>query len=71
MFRDLQYGELWTINVHMFQSVNDMWCPDGVFNVSSEVLPLYMWGRTSEVYGVVNGFLFCHTSPFFTIVIGQ
>ena len=43
MFRDLQYGELHTINAHMFQCANDMRCPDGIFNVSPEVSPLYIW----------------------------
>ena len=69
MFRDLQYGELLTINAHMFQCATDMRCPDVVFNASPEVPPLYIWSRTFEVYEVANGFLFCHTKPLFTIVI--
>ena len=71
MFRDLQYGELQTINAHMFQRAYDMRCPDGVFNASPEVLPLYIWGWTFKVYEVVNGFFFCHTKPLFTIVISS
>ena len=69
MFQDLQYGELQTINAHMFQCVNDMRCLDGVFNASPEVPPLYIWGRTFEVYEVANGLLFYHIKPLFAIVI--
>ena len=71
MFRDLQYGELQTINAHMFQCANDMQCLDGVFNASPEVPPLYIWGRIFKVYEIANGFLFCHTKPLFTIVISS
>ena len=71
MFQNLQYGELQIINAHMFQSANDMRCPDGVFNASPEVPPLYIWGRIFEVYEVANGFLFCHKNPLFTIVISS
>ena len=55
----------------MFQCANDMRCPDGVFNTTPEVPLLYIWGRTFEVYEVANGFLFCHTKPFFTIMISS
>ena len=61
MFRNPQFGELQSINAHMFQCANDMRCHDGVFNASPEVPPLYIRGRTSEVYEVANGFLISHT----------
>ena len=44
MFRDLQYGELQTINAHMFQCATDMRCPDVVFNASPEVPLIYIYG---------------------------
>ena len=46
-------------------------CPDGVTNVSSEIPPLYIRGRTSKVHEVTNGLLFYHTKPFLIIVISS
>ena len=46
-------------------------CPDGVTNMSSVVPPLYIRGRTCKVHEVANGFLFCHTKPFLTVVISS
>ena len=55
----------------MFQRISDMCCPDGTFNASSEVLPLYIGLGISEVYEATSGYLLCYIKPLFTIVISS
>ena len=66
-----KYGELFTINAHMFQRISDMCFLDGTFNASSKVLPLYIGLGILEVYKATSGYLLCYIKPLFTIVISS